>query len=256
MAKKMLFGAISNDRVANAYLFLGHDAATLEGAALAFAAALNCSGAKGAVCGQCPSCRKMAKEVHPDVVVVRPQGSSIRIDQIRELISYTRFGPSEGRYKVCVLSGADSMTTEAANSFLKTLEEPHGDIVFLLLAPNDVGIPRTITSRCQRILFAEGAEVEAPLETDSAWMFDRINSVSPRDTAGALEVSQEIFERSDDIEDGLESLVRMFWLKGRGTAMWRKIPVVMGALSALKKRANARLALDCMCLRIGEINDD
>jgi len=249
-AEKMLLGAIANNRVANAYLFLGPDPGVMRDAAAAFASALNCEAGKGDSCGRCPACDKIQRGIHPDFLVVSPRGSrSIKIDQIRELISYTRFGPSTSRWKVCVVDGAQSMTTEAANSFLKTLEEPLPGIVFVLISASDVGVPLTLVSRCQKIIFVEGSQGESS-EADSDWIRREISG----DTVKMLKLSSRIARESEDVPAQLSSLMRSMWKSG-GPASRRAVSAVSRALSSIKRRANIKLALDVMCLRLGEVFD-
>jgi DNA polymerase-3 subunit delta' len=88
-----------------------------------------------------------------------PQGTSIRIDQVRSLQSQVALRPYEGRYKVCVLDGADTLTEQAQNSMLKSLEEPPGDGVFILITHNPDAVLSTIHSRCQVLRLQPVAEV-------------------------------------------------------------------------------------------------
>jgi DNA polymerase III delta' subunit len=257
--KKILTGAIRNDRISGAYLFLGPDEGVLKDMAFAFTSALNCEKKGQESCGECRSCKKIDKGIHPDVFAVSPDGSNIKIDQIRELISYTKFGPAEARFKVCVIADASSMTTEAANAFLKTLEEPVSNVLFILLAANDVGIPRTVVSRCQRILFPERSIDEmkrnySDLGQDIEWIYSALNDVPPAGFAEALDVSSRIYDSTDDLARTLEALMDRMWQGRDRSSNWKAVSAVISALSALKKRANARLALDLMCLRLGECN--
>ena len=255
--ERMLLGAIANDKVANAYLFIGPDEVLKHKVALAFASALNCENYTGDSCGTCKSCHKIEKGVHPDVLIIAPQDSSnIKIDQIRDLISYTRYGPSEGRWKVCIIDDAASMTLEAANSFLKTLEEPLPNIVFVLLAASDVGIPQTLISRCQKTLFAESLSQspennEGEIRGEVEWIYNELHSISQKDITRVLKLSSRIDEYGEDVEGVLESLMSRFWSTKSGS-LCRPVKIILQALAAIKKRANVRLALDVMCLRLGE----
>jgi DNA polymerase-3 subunit delta' len=145
--------------------------------ALELAKALNCEAAEPP-CGECASCRKIASAKHADVQImgVTPDVNSagakprveIGIDQVREMQHSSSLPPFEGRYKVFIINGAELLSTEAANCLLKTLEEPVGKVIFILLTTNDRLLPATVVSRCQRLELSPLAEseVEAVLSSD------------------------------------------------------------------------------------------
>jgi DNA polymerase-3 subunit delta' len=106
-------------------------------------------------CGECRGCRLMAAGNHPDFLKVQPEEDkqTISIDQIRALIDHLVLTTQYGGYKVVVLDPAESMTRHAANTLLKTLEEPPGTAVFILVAHQNGLLPATIRSRCQMLEF-------------------------------------------------------------------------------------------------------
>lgn len=120
------------------------------------AAALLCTQptAEGA-CGQCHGCQLLAAGTHPDLTRVMPEEDrrGIVIDQIRGLGAYLALRPHTAARKVAILSPADSMNLNAANSLLKILEEPPLGSVLLLVASQPARLPATIRSRCQRLAF-------------------------------------------------------------------------------------------------------
>jgi len=123
-------------------------------AALTLAKALNCKTPIFAdCCDQCPACRKIDASNHPDVRLIRPSPGSIKIEQMRDLQREAFLKPFEARKKVYIIDSAELMTHEAANSLLKTLEEPPGEAMFVLTTSNVAGAPLTIVSRCQLIRF-------------------------------------------------------------------------------------------------------
>ncbi|MBN1527051.1 MAG: DNA polymerase III subunit delta' [Candidatus Omnitrophica bacterium] len=155
-AISLLKRSIANGRVAHAYIFLGPSGVGKFTTALAFAQALNCAGAKaGEGCGVCAPCRKILKSNHPDVLAVRPEkdSTSIKIDQMRELIRNISLRPYEGKRKVYVIDGAEAMTPETSNALLKTLEEPPPDSVLILVAENLENLFSTVVSRSQVVRF-------------------------------------------------------------------------------------------------------
>lgn len=151
---EILKRAIANNALAHAYLFSGQAGIGKKKTALALAAAVNCLNAwpEGG-CGECPSCRKVDKLGHPDVHVLVPDGDEIKIDQIRQVQADFALKPFEGTKKVLIIDNAESMNAAASNAFLKTLEEPPGDALIVLITAMPRSLLSTIRSRCQEITF-------------------------------------------------------------------------------------------------------
>lgn len=148
--------SVAEGRVFSNYLFIGPDGVGKSLAALSFAQAVNCpAGRDGAACEECVSCRKIDAGSHPDVLFVRPKGasSSVTIDQIRKVITEANMKPYEGRKKLFIIDDAHAMNAEASNAFLKTLEEPPGEAVFILISRSRELLLPTIVSRCHIVRF-------------------------------------------------------------------------------------------------------
>lgn len=150
---EMLRSQIRTGRVAGAYLFAGPEGVGKRFLAINFAKALNCLKGSDDSCDACTSCRKIDNRNHPDVQVIEPSGNWLKIDQIRTMQRRASFRAMEGKYKVFIVLKAERMTDEAANSLLKTLEEPPSDTIFILIAVNVSMILPTILSRCQMFRF-------------------------------------------------------------------------------------------------------
>ena len=138
------------------YLYVGPDGAGKYRAAKNFAKGVNCPDVKdGKPCEACLSCKKIEKEVHPDVFFIQPGGASstIGIDQVREIINKANLKPYEARSKVFIIKGAHSMNEASANAFLKTLEEPPENTVFILISRSKDLLLPTIVSRCHIVRF-------------------------------------------------------------------------------------------------------
>jgi DNA polymerase III subunit delta' len=105
-------------------------------------------------CGACAACKRIARGVHADILVIEPGDSgSIKIDQVRDAIDRTAYRPFEGKRRVVIVDEADALMPEAQNALLKTLEEPPPASVFVLITSRpDVLLP-TVRSRCQRLRF-------------------------------------------------------------------------------------------------------
>ena len=153
-AKQLLESVVRRKRVPHAYLFTGIAGIGKTSAAKAFTMTLNCDTSSGLDgCGVCPSCRKILNGNFPDFITLEPDGQKIKIEQIRALNRSLGYAPFSGGYRVCVIHKAEAMTGEAANSFLKTLEEPPPGNIFVLNAAEPRDLLPTIVSRCQRVSF-------------------------------------------------------------------------------------------------------
>jgi len=153
-AKKIVSRMFHSGRLSHAYLFRGPDGVGKQLCAKLFAAHLNCQSPAGdGGCGVCPSCRKFLSGNHPDILVVSPENGTIKIDRIRELCRSLTYPPYESAVRVVILEDIHTMRPEAANSLLKTLEEPPENNVLILTAELSREILPTIISRCQTVPF-------------------------------------------------------------------------------------------------------
>ena len=173
----LLQRSLEQGSLAHAYLFIGPPHVGKMTLALNLAKALNCEAAEPP-CGECASCQKIALRKHADVQIIgvtqdvnsaeaRPR-VEIGIDQIREMQHSASLPPFEGMHKVFIINGAELLSSEAANCLLKTLEEPEGRVIFILLVTNDRLLPATVVSRCQRLELPPLAiaDIESALNSD------------------------------------------------------------------------------------------
>lgn len=149
----LLKSDIERGRVPNAYLFSGEEAIGKRLVATTFAKALNCLEGGADSYKGCPSCRMIDGGTHPDVGIIVPDGTQIKIAQIRAIQEKLVYTPYKGRRRVYIIDNAEKMTLEASNSFLKTLEEPLGDTTIILIASRPNSLPATLLSRCEMIRF-------------------------------------------------------------------------------------------------------
>lgn len=168
--KEILRRALSNQRLAHAYLFEGPEGVGKRLMALALARALVCQTGEG--CGDCPSCRKIDHNNHPDLHLLDAEGATIKIDQVRQIQKELSLRPLESEYKICLIDGAEWLNPAAGNALLKTLEEPQGKALLILLSARPEALLDTIRSRCQRLPFQRLAQsrlaeiLESRLELD------------------------------------------------------------------------------------------
>ena len=157
-AGRQVAGLVSSGRLPHALLFLGSAGTGRRGMARELAAALLCPKVTdaGEACGACGDCRMLAAGTHPDYMEVGlPDGrQSLPLQVVRDVQHAAGLKPVRGVRRVFVVSDAERMSEEAANAFLKTLEEPPGGCVFVLIASSLRRIPETIVSRCRLVRFA------------------------------------------------------------------------------------------------------
>jgi len=191
----------------HALLLHGPSAKTLGGAAIAIAKALNCRNGSGG--DGCPSCQKIDRESHPDVRLLTPakDRKAISIEQVRELVAAAGMRPYEEGTKVFIIDPADALSGAAANSLLKTLEEPTPDTAFILLTRSaDLLLP-TIKSRCQIVFLRpehdDVVEDDADLGQEVA---ARLASFAASRDMGALLGLAPLLCAGDNAKNGLALL--------------------------------------------------
>ena len=215
----LLSRAIAQDTLPQSLLFAGPRGVGKRRTAIALAEAINCLQpvSSGSVphdaCGACAACRRIARGVHPDVLVVEPgELGSIRIAQVREVIERSGYRPFEGRRRVAVIDEADAMTTDAQDSLLKSLEEPPPASIFVLISAAPDALLPTVRSRCQRLRFGELSaddvaralmrdhefeESEArAAASDAGGSIGHALSAASVDVAEAREMARQILERA------------------------------------------------------------
>jgi len=236
---KILRSIAQKDKIANAYLFSGPIGSGQQEIALAFSRLINClNPIDGDACGSCQICQKYEKKVLPDFAEIKPAGSSIKKEQIKDLAANTKYGPSESHYFVNIIEDADTMTAEAANSFLKLLEEPPPRTIFILLTFNKNSLISTIVSRCQHFsLNYVEANIKLPNEEldlqnmQITKLFQKANDLS-KDKKTA-----EIF---------IDNLLTFF----KNKKEFSQVQVVLKCLQKFQYNVNLKLCLESMFLEL------
>jgi len=172
---------ITDQAMTHAWLFTGPPGSGRSSAAVAFAQALICP-SNG--CATCNACRSVITNAHPDVEVIRTEGLSIKIDEVRELLARVAWAPSMGGWRVVVMEDADRLTESAANALLKAIEEPGNRTVWLLCAPTLHDVLPTIRSRCRHL------QLVTPSTQAVAQVLQRRDGISPQMADFAARVSQ------------------------------------------------------------------
>ena len=211
----LLARAVARGTLPPALLFAGPAGVGKKRAALAVAEAINCTSPKSSeglerdACGACPSCRRIARGVHPDVIVIEPGDTgSIKIEGVRDVIREAGRRPFEARRRVVIINEADALTAEAQSALLKTLEEPPPSSIFLLVSSLPDALLTTVRSRCPRLRFGPltPGEVAAALVRDHQYTEAEARAAAA-DAEGSL--GRALSAESADLVDARETATRV-----------------------------------------------
>ena len=150
---EILKNATRENTLAHAYLFTGITGIGKMTSARALAKILHCTNIPDDFCDRCIPCKQITSDTHPDTLVIKPEGDTIKISQIRQMQEQIAFTVYEGTNKIVIIDKADRMTIQSSNCLLKTLEEPPPHTMLVLLTAIPYRVPPTIRSRCQRLIF-------------------------------------------------------------------------------------------------------
>jgi DNA polymerase III subunit delta' len=205
--------SLARGRLGHAYLFTGDSLEELEALACTLAKTLNCldpvkiSGVATDCCDDCLNCRKIENANHGDIHWARPESKSrvITIDQMRDVMQQIQLKPTEDGYKIAILVGADRLNVQAANAFLKTLEEPPPKSVIILLSTEPSRILETILSRCLRLNFATGAA--RPLSAEQSYWLQQFSSAAAagqKSLFGRYRLLDSLLQRLNSIRETVD----------------------------------------------------
>ena len=150
------------NKLSHAYLFFGQEKLGKKTLALEFVKLLNCQNphSTGQACGLCRPCKEIDRRESPDLLVIEPLEKEIKISQIRDLERFLSFKPYLSSFKTAIIDKAHCLNQEAQSAFLKTLEEPRGETILILVSHLPQVLFPTILSRVQKIRFSPVALVE------------------------------------------------------------------------------------------------
>lgn len=206
---ELLTRSLARGRLGHAYLFAGDRLEELEALARTLAKTLNCqrpilqNGVAVDCCDECANCLKTDNETHADIHWARPESKSrvVTVDQMRELMREIQLKPAEAGFKVAVIAGADRLNPQAANAFLKTLEEPPQKSVLILLSTAPQCILETILSRCLRLNFF--GHQQEPNATQSEWLqkFSALAAEGQKSLLGRYQLLDVLLQKLAEIRE-------------------------------------------------------
>ena len=215
-----------SQEMTHAWVFTGPPGSGRSSAAVAFAQALICPNNGCATCSDCNSAKTHG---HPDVEIIRTEGLSIKVEEVRELLTRVAWAPSMGGWRVVVMEDADRLTESAANALLKAIEEPGTRTVWLLCAPTLHDVLPTIRSRCRHL------QLRTPsLEAVTNVLINR-DHIEPGMADFAARVSQGHIGRAKYL--ATNEIVR----SNRKTIM--QLPLQLGSLAAAFQAAQSLVDL-------------
>ena len=251
--------SIRNGRVFHAYIIEGDRLADKEGFALEFCKAIVCQQAPGLGCDSCPACRKLEHGNYEDLHIVEADGMSVKDEQIEELQEKLRRKPF-GERNLAIIKDADTMTARAQNRLLKTLEEPYGAAVIMLLSENTENLLATIRSRCVTYRLAdEKTTAEMPGTEAAEAIFAAL-----AEGAGFASLKSLLAEKMKSREDAfalLDGLERIYealltekderYRLYRKEKIMRSIELIEEARRDLLAKVNYQYALKNLLIKIG-----
>jgi DNA polymerase-3 subunit delta' len=230
----LLSKALNRETLPPALLFAGPAGVGKRRVALAVAQVVNCLKPRSTpdlerdACGACPACTRIARGVHPDVLVVEPGDlGSIKIEQVRDVIGRAAYRPFEGRRRVVIIDDAEALTPEAQNALLKSLEEPPSATVFILVSAMPDSLLPTVLSRCPRLRFVplDAADVAAVLIHDHEYTEADARAVAA-DAEGS--VGRALSAESADLAEARATAERLLRQAARATDPARRIDAAQG----------------------------
>lgn len=188
--------SVRSGKISHSYIFEGIPGCGRRKTALALLQAIFCQAVDDDACGVCPSCRKIASGNHGDIhfVAPLPDKRDISIDQLRDIQRELSLRPYEAPRKACIMEPAERMSVNAANSLLKTLEEPPGNAIIILLTENADMLLPTIRSRCQLIRFS-------PLSPENIRLLLEKNGVAPDDASLLAPLSEGSMQKAGELDN-------------------------------------------------------
>lgn len=282
--KEILRRVVENNNIAHSYMFIGKDSIGKMLFARELAKAILCVNEEKP-CNKCKSCIEFDTFNNPDFNILEPDGNSIKIEQIRELVKKVYEKPIVSNKKIYIINDSNLMTKEAQNSLLKTLEEPPEYVTIILVASNENLFLPTIKSRCTKIIFnklsnnelvavlkkqynysdvsdlvlkiADGSVKKALNLREKEEEYTRINNVySNLENISIIDIinsKEEIFKEKDQTIEILEYINLIFFDRiNTNTKYIECMKIIEDTKDRLKKNSNFDMTIDNFNMTIWE----
>ena len=282
--KEILRRVVENNNIAHSYMFIGKDSIGKMLFARELARAILCVNEEKP-CNKCKSCIEFDTSNNPDFNIIEPDGNSIKIEQIRELVKKVYEKPIVSNKKVYIINDSNLMTKEAQNSLLKTLEEPPEYVTIILVASNENLFLPTIKSRCTKIIFnklsnnelvavlkkqynysevsdlvlkiADGSVKKALNLREKEEEYTRINNLySNLENISIIDIinsKEEIFKEKDQTIEALEYINLIFFDRiNTNTKYIECMKIIEDTKDRLKKNSNFDMTIDNFNMTIWE----
>lgn len=195
--KEILRRVIENNNIAHSYMFIGKDSIGKMLFAREFAKSILCVNEEKP-CNKCKSCIEFDTFNNPDFNILEPDGNSIKIEQIRELVKKVYEKPIVSNKKVYIINDSNLMTKEAQNSLLKTLEEPPEYVTIILVASNENLFLPTIKSRCTKIIFNKLSNSELVAVLKKQYNYSNVSDLVLKIADGSVKKTLSLREKEED----------------------------------------------------------
>ena len=225
----LLSRVIARDSMPPAVLLAGPPGVGKRLTAVAIAQAVNClqpqsgNGFDRDACGECASCRRIARGIHPDVIIVEPGDmGTIKIEQLRDVIDRSQYRPFEGRRRVVIIDEADAAGDDAQSALLKTLEEPPSASIFILVSSIPDALLPTVLSRCPRLRFSPLSpnEVARALVQDHGYT-EQEARIAAAESDGSI--GRALESQSEDLSEARDAAQRILEETARNTDPAKRI---------------------------------
>ena len=252
--KNKLYNAIKENNLVHSYMFVGKQGIGKNITATEFARMILCKN-NDENCRDCESCVKFNSLNHPDFIKINPDSERIKISQIRELIDSIYRKPIISNKKVIIINDADTMTEEAQNSLLKTLEEPPEYIVIILITSNINLLLNTIRSRCIKINFNDISKKEIKDFIEKNSLFDTNNQNLVNLCNGSIGKTFEVSERIEEYNQ-IDMLINNIFNKNNNQINSSLIDIVKSSEILYKSKENINNILDYIIICVYSMLND
>jgi len=258
----LLARVIARDTMPPAVVLAGPPGVGKRLTAVAIAQAINCLqpqapiGFERDACGECASCRRIARGIHPDVLVVEPgEMGTIKIEQLREVIDRSQYRPFEGRRRVVIIDEADAAGDDAQSALLKTLEEPPSASVFILVSSMPDALLSTVLSRCPRLRFSPLTpnEVASALVQDHGYD-EREAKIAAAESDGSI--GRALEAQSEDLSEARDAAQRILEETARHSDPTRRINLARALTEGKGSPAEERNRLAVRLRSLGSLLRD